>query len=91
MSMPRRRNASCEIVLYPGTTSSSKVDGRLAAVAFVALNSYCKFCRREKSMTMESRRTGCVSSRQVWYYVVRLLFDRHLCGDLLQPSWSKLR
>ena len=87
MSMPRRRNASCEIVLYPGTTSSSKVDGRLAAVVFVALNSYCKFCRREKSMTVESRWTDCVSNQQI----LGKLFDRQLCGDLLQPSWSRSR
>ena len=87
MSMPRRRNASCEIVLYPGTTSSSKVDGRLAAVVFVAFNSYCRFCRREKSMTMGSRRTDCVSNQQI----LCKLFDRQLCGDLLQLSWSKSR
>jgi hypothetical protein len=82
MSMPRKRNASCEIVLYPGTTSSSKVDGRLAAVAFVAFNSYCKLCRRVKSIIMEGRRTGWVSCQQARYK----LCGRDLCGDLLQPS-----
>lgn len=50
MSMPRNRNASWEIVLYPGTTSSSIVDGRFVTVWFVELSSSCKLCSREKSM-----------------------------------------
>jgi hypothetical protein len=34
------------------------VDGKFAAVAFVAFNSYCRFCRREKSMLVAGTVTG---------------------------------
>lgn len=62
MSIPRRRNANWEIVLYPGTTSSSSVEGKLAAVVFVEFSSYCRFCRREKSMMVDVATNDSTSS-----------------------------